>query len=68
MKKEKILLETPNGHKIVINDESGELCLHHASGSEIKLTYNEISLKIGSSQIVLNPLEINMNNGALKVR
>jgi uncharacterized protein involved in type VI secretion and phage assembly len=62
------VLVTPGGHKIVLDDENDELSLIHASGPEIKLTSDEISLKIGSSQIVLSSSEVNINNGALVVK
>lgn len=68
MNKDNVILETPKGHKIVLGDENDELCLHHASGSEIRITSDEISLKIGSSQIVLRASEVNVNNGALVVK
>jgi hypothetical protein len=62
------VLVTPKGHKIVLDDENNEVYLIHASGPEIKLTSDEISLKIGASQIVINSNEVNINNGALVVR
>ena len=62
------VLVTPGGHKIVIDDENDEFCLIHAGGPEIKLTADEISLKVGSSQIVLKASEVNINNGALVVK
>ena len=62
------VLVTPRGHKIVLDDENDEICLTHTNGSEIKLTADEISLKIGSSQIVLGAGEVNINNGALVVK
>ena len=62
------VLVTPSGHKIVLDDQNNEICLTHASGPEIKLTSNEISLKIGSSQMVLSASEVNINNGALVVK
>lgn len=66
--KETRVLVTPKGHKIVIDDENDKFCLIHASGPEIKLTSDEITLKIGSSQIVLSSSEVNINNGALVVK
>lgn len=66
--KETRLLVTPKGHKIILDDENDEFCIIHASGPEIKLTSDEISLKIGSSQIVLSASQVNINNGALVVK
>ena len=66
--KENRLIVTPNGHKIVLDDENDGIGLIHASGAEIKLTSEKILLKIGSAQIVLSAGDVNINNGALVVR
>ena len=59
---------TSAGHKIVVDDDNNELKLIHADGAEIALTRNGITLKIGSSSIVLSNMEVNINHGGLVVR
>jgi hypothetical protein len=65
--KERIII-SPNGHKISLNDENDEIHFVHKSGSEIKISEDEILLKVGSSQIVLSKSEVNINEGALVVK
>ena len=56
-----------NGHKLVL-DEDGEIVqLKHAGGAEITLTASDITIKIGTAQIVLSASGVNVNNGALTV-
>ena len=66
--KETRVLVTPRGHKIILDDEKNEFHLVHSGGPEIKLTSDEISIKNGSSQIVVSAFEVNVNNGALVVK
>lgn len=61
-------LVTSAGHKIVVDEDNDELKLVHANGAEITLTNNSITLKIGSSSIVLSGQDVNINNGGLVVR
>jgi uncharacterized protein involved in type VI secretion and phage assembly len=56
------------GHKIIVDDEKEELKLVHGGGAEIAMTNDEITLKIGSSQIVLSARGVNINNGAMVIR
>lgn len=59
---------TTKNHKIIINDEDDEIKLSHADGAEIILTKDEIIFKIGDTKIVLSRQDVNINNGALKVK
>jgi len=62
------VLVTSGGHKIVLDDENSELKLLHSGGGEITMTDNDITIKIGSTQIVLSSSGVNINNGALEVK
>ncbi len=62
------VLVTSGGHKLVLDDEKGKLQLLHSGGAEFTMTGDDITIKIGSSQITLSPSGVNINNGALEVR
>jgi len=62
------VLVTSGGHQLILDDESNEIKLVHAGGAELKMSDSEISLKIGSTQIVLSSTGVNVNNGALEVK
>lgn len=61
-------LITTAGHKLVLDDSENRVQLLHAGGAELTLTENDITLKIGSTQIVLSSQGVNINNGAFEVR
>ncbi|OQX17040.1 MAG: hypothetical protein BWK76_10880 [Desulfobulbaceae bacterium A2] len=61
-------LVTTAGHKLVLDDAENRLQLLHAAGAELTMTDNDITLKIGSTQIVLSSSGVNINNGSFEVR
>jgi uncharacterized protein involved in type VI secretion and phage assembly len=66
--KDSRVLATSGGHQLILDDESNEIKLVHAGGAELKMSDSEITLKIGSTQIVLSSTGVNINNGALEVK
>lgn len=62
------VLVTSGGHKLILDDDEVKLQLLHSGGAEITMTDNDITLKIGSTQIVLSASGVNINNGAFEVR
>jgi uncharacterized protein involved in type VI secretion and phage assembly len=62
------VLATTAGHKVILDDDGSKLQLLHSGGAEITMTDNDITLKIGSTQIVLSASGVNINNGAFEVR
>ena len=62
------VLVTSGGHKIVLDDAQSQLQLLHSGGAEITMTDSDITLKIGSTRIVLSASGVNINNGAFEVR
>jgi len=58
---------TSKNHKIIIDDKANELKLVHGKGAEIALTNDDITIKIGRSQIKLSSKGVDINNGALVV-
>jgi len=62
------VLVTSSGHKVVLDEEENKMQLLHPDGAEITMTDSDITLKIGSTQIVLSSSGVNINNGAFEVR
>ncbi len=62
------VLVTSGGHKFVLDDEENKLQLIHSGGAEFTMTDDEITIKIGSSQIKLSSSGVSINDGALEVR
>lgn len=61
------VLVTSGGHQVILDDGNQKLQLLHSGGAEITMTNNDITLKIGETQIVLSSSGVNINNGAFKV-
>lgn len=61
-------LVTSGGHKVILDDENSKLQLVHSGGAELTMTDNDITLKIGSTQIVLSSSGVSVNNGSLEVK
>jgi uncharacterized protein involved in type VI secretion and phage assembly len=61
------VLATSGGHKLILDDANQELRLLHAGGAELTMTNTDITLKIGSTQIVLSSTGVDVNNGAFKI-
>lgn len=58
---------TSEGHKLVFDDEAGEVRLEHGDGPSITLTGDEITLTVGRKTIVLSSSGMKVNDGALEV-
>lgn len=65
--KEVRVLVTPAGHKLVLDDEGNKVQLLHKDGAELTMTGESITLKIGSTKIVLSSAGVSVNDGALEV-
>jgi uncharacterized protein involved in type VI secretion and phage assembly len=62
-------LVTTAGHKLILDDEQNQVRILHSGGAEMTMTENDITLKIGSAQIVLSKNgSVNINNGAFEVK
>lgn len=66
--KQKFAIISPGGHKINLDDENSKLQLLHSGGAEFTMTDNEITIKIGSTKIVLSSSGVNINDGAFEVK
>lgn len=61
------VLVTPQGLKLVLDDASKKLQLLHPGGGELTMTDNDITLKIGSTKIVLSASGVAINDTSFKV-
>ena len=61
-------LVTTAGHMVVLDDDASKVQLLHAGGAELTMTDSDITLKIGSTKIVLSSSGVSINNGAFEVR
>ena len=61
------VLVSEQGHKVILDDDAGELQLVHGSGPSIKLTGDEILLSCGSCEIKISVDDISLNNGQIKI-
>jgi len=60
-------LVTSKGHKVILDEDGDIVQLKHPGGGEITMTSTDITIKIGSAQIVLSATGVNINNGAFTV-
>jgi uncharacterized protein involved in type VI secretion and phage assembly len=61
------VLVTPEGLKLVLDDEDKKIQLLHPDGAEITLTSSAITFKLGSAKIALSSSGVSINDGAFKV-
>ena len=61
------VIVSEKGHKLILDDENDEVKLVHGSGSEIKLSGDEIVLSCGSCEIKIANDNISLNNGQIKI-
>lgn len=66
-----IVLQSANGHKLVISDEpgpTGGFTLETAGGSKVVISDQSITLSIGSSKIDMSQAKVTINDGALEIQ
>lgn len=61
-------LVTTKGHKLVLDDEEDEIRLLHSKGAEIKMTGDDITLKIGGTEIKLTKDEMTLKSGSGQIK
>ena len=60
-------LITTKGHKLVLDDDGGEIKLEHADGPGLTITGSEITLKVGGKKIVISDSAVKINGSNLEV-
>lgn len=61
------VIVSEKGHKVILDDDAGEVKVVHGSGPEIKMTATEIVLTCGACEIKISNENISLNNGLIKV-
>jgi len=61
------VLVSESGHKVILDDDAGEVKIVHGSGPEITLSGTEIVLTCGACEIRIGQDDISLNNGLIKV-
>ncbi len=55
---------TTAGHKLILDDENGEVKLLHSDGAEMTMTDSDITLTIGNATITMSDGEISLKVGS----
>jgi uncharacterized protein involved in type VI secretion and phage assembly len=58
------VLVTSTGHQLVLDDQNKEIVLLHSGGAEIKMTDNDISLKIGNTELTMTSSDLTLKVGS----
>lgn len=58
---------TSAGHRLVLDDEAGEIRLEHGDGPKIVLGRDSITIEVGGQTIDLSRSRVSINNGNLEV-
>jgi len=54
---------TTAGHKLILDDDAGEVTLLHSDGAQITMTGSDITIEIGQASITLSDSEISLKVG-----
>ena len=55
---------TTKGHKLLLDDDADEVTLLHSGGADMKMTGDDITIKIGDTSVKLTSSDITMQVGA----
>lgn len=61
------VIATPQGHRVVLDDDGDKLVVMHSGGAMLEMTSTGITLSIGASKMVLSNTAITFNEGVLKI-
>lgn len=61
------VIVSENGHRIVLDDENGEVKIAHSGGAEIVLSGDGIALSFQACKLEISGSDISLNNGLIKV-
>jgi uncharacterized protein involved in type VI secretion and phage assembly len=63
----KVLLVTPGGHTITLDDDAPSIEIAAASGAKATLDDNGVTIEFGGQKIAVGQSSISLNDGALEV-
>ncbi|MCB9569535.1 MAG: hypothetical protein H6710_20360 [Myxococcales bacterium] len=58
---------TSAGHRLVLDDEAGEIRLEHGDGPKIVIGSSTITIEVGAKKIEVSNSRVSVNNGNLEV-
>lgn len=62
-------VQTPSGHKVILDDENNEIRLEHKDGQKVTLTRDSIKLEVASgSSLEVGKQSVKINGSALEVK
>lgn len=61
------VIVSDTGHKIVLDDEGGEVKVEHSAGASLTMSATEIVLSLGACELKMSATEISLNQGMVKV-
>lgn len=64
---EKVIIRTPGGHVLTLDDDGGTVELSDAEGAAVRLSSDGIELSKGGQKIVISSSSVSVNDGALEV-
>jgi uncharacterized protein involved in type VI secretion and phage assembly len=64
---EKIVIRTPGGHVLTLDDDGGKLEIVESGGATITLDSSGIELAKGGQKVVIGSSSVTINDGALEV-
>lgn len=65
---DKIVVATPGGHVVVLDDDAGSVTITDSGGARVVLDSNGIELSKGGQKVVVGQSSVSVNDGALEVR
>jgi len=61
-------LVTTAGHKLVLDDDGGEVQLLHSGGAELKMTDDDITITIGGAELKMTSSDITISVGGSEIK
>lgn len=62
-----IMIRTPGGHVLTLDDEGGALTITESGGNTIVMDSNGIELSVGGQKVAITSSKVSINDGALEV-
>jgi len=61
------VIVTQGGHKVVLDDDGGNVTIEHSGGAKIEMTLTGITMSIGASKLEMSLTAISFNEGIVKI-
>jgi uncharacterized protein involved in type VI secretion and phage assembly len=64
---QKLVIQTPGGHTVTLDDEGSTLVIKESGGNTITMDSNGIELAVGGQKVTIGSSSVKINDGALEV-